>query len=101
MDMAGLAFYVEQLPITAHQALHATLTTAPDVGLFHPFSALIPEEIESVLGGQARSCCTLLCHLLPLAQYVNSPHGIERQKVDTFLNTETCLLKFFFYDSCR
>ena len=67
MDMAGLAFYVEQLPITAHETLHATFTTAPDVGLFHPFTALIPEVIEAVLGSEVRSCCTLLCHLLPLA----------------------------------
>jgi hypothetical protein len=67
MDMAGLAFYVEQLTITAHETLHATLATAPDIGLFHPFSALIPEVIESVLGGDACSCCTLLYHLLPLA----------------------------------
>ncbi|MNP83583.1 hypothetical protein D3C76_1825690 [compost metagenome] len=67
MDMAGLAFYVEQLSITAHQALHTTLTATPDIGLFHPFSALTPEIIESILGSDIRCCCTLLCHLLPLA----------------------------------
>ncbi|MNP67891.1 hypothetical protein D3C76_1637760 [compost metagenome] len=67
MDMAGLAFYVKQLSVTAHEALHATLTTAPDIGFFHPFTALIPVVIEWVLGSDFRSCCTLLCHLLPLA----------------------------------
>ncbi|MNR32891.1 hypothetical protein D3C85_1505200 [compost metagenome] len=62
MDMPGLTLDVEQLTITAHNTLNTAFPTATDVGFFYPFTALIPEVIEAVLGSDVRFCCTLHCH---------------------------------------
>jgi hypothetical protein len=65
--MPGLALGIEQLAIAAIDSLYATFSTATDVGFFYPLTAFIPEIVEAVLGSDFRFCCTLHCHLLPLA----------------------------------
>src|SRR5688572_11565156 len=60
--MPGLTFGVEQLSITAHDALHATFSTATDVGLLYPFTTQVPEVVEAILGSDFHFCCTLHCH---------------------------------------
>ena len=85
VDVPDLAFGIQQMPLAVAQALHATLAATPLVGFLDPLSLLLPVEIK--LPGLI---LRYRHHSLPLAQYVNSPHGIERQKVESFLNSESC-----------
>ena len=39
--------------------------------------------------------------LLPLSQYIHTPHGVERHEVQGLLNAETGLLEFVFNGSSR
>jgi hypothetical protein len=67
MDMPGLALYIKQLTVTAHDALDATFATTANIRLLYPVTALIPKIVEAILRSDFRFCCTLHCHLLPLA----------------------------------
>ncbi|CAI8854544.1 hypothetical protein EMIT047CA2_20296 [Pseudomonas soli] len=83
VDMPDLAFRIQHVAVVITQSLHAALAATPLVGFLDPFPLLLPVKIE--LSG------LMLRYRhdpLPLAQYVNSPHGIERQKVETFLDSE-------------
>lgn len=83
--MPDLAFGIQHMAMVIAQPLHTAFAATPLVGFLDPFPLLLPVIIElpgMMLGYRHDS--------LPLAQYVHSPHGIERQKVETFLNSEAC-----------
>ncbi|MCY1428810.1 hypothetical protein D9M71_447070 [compost metagenome] len=89
--MPDLAFGIQQLAIGIVKALHATLAAAALVRLLDPLALLAPVKIELRFPFMGYSHQTL-----PLTQYIDPPHGIERQEVQAFLDSEAGGPEFFF-----
>lgn len=89
--MPHLTLGIQQLAIGIIETLHTTLATAALVRFLDPLALLAPVKIEPRLPFLGYSHQTL-----PLTQYVNPPHGIERQEVEAFLDSEACGPEFFF-----
>ncbi|MNJ69440.1 hypothetical protein D3C77_657920 [compost metagenome] len=89
--MPDLALGIQQLAIAIVEALHTTLATTALVRLLDPLALLAPVKIEPRLPALGYSHQTL-----PLTQYIDPPHGIERQEVEAFLDSEAGGPEFFF-----
>src|SRR3546814_3594783 len=57
ISVSGLALGVQQIAVAAADPLHTAFTATTHIGLFHPFTLLIPEVFEAAAGDR----CCLYC----------------------------------------
>ena len=91
INMPDLTLCIQQFAVGIVEPLHTTFATPALVRLLYPLALLAPVKIEARLPILGYSHQTL-----PLTQYINPPHGIERQEVEAFLDPETGGAEFFF-----